>query len=417
MNLNQVIIMFRSSVSSILLVFIFFHAVGGIPNIDVQPTFFIFSTLIISIFCFQLKFNFNDFILCLICLISITFAYTLQLEYLTFKYSVTYIICILMAWYMIVLIRNGYIKELAPKTIYWIIGVYATVGFIQFFIPDFMSFLVTRSEEAALSFSSTGRGVRSLTGEPAHLGKIFSLLNILLIFLYINVRITHDIKKKLICITIFLFLVNTTISRSAYAILFHSFIVAFLLFFLYRKFFYFFMILLLISGVLFISILLNVESDIRFIKLFIAVFNNSEYLLEQGAIKRLFNIPMILNNLSYYDWYGAGMSPNSEMSSIPSPFGRFEYLVHNRGYGGYFEYVLKFGVFSIPITLIVFHFLNEIRKIVVTINGKNYYLGYFFSITLFIFLFQDGTPVNPLPLFILIYFYLNSNQLKIIKFR
>ena len=133
----------------------------------------------------------------------------------------------------------------------------------------------------------------------------------------------------------------------------------------------------------------------------------------QGAIKRLFNVPITLNNLFYFDWYGAGANPASSISSIPTPLGTFEYPVRSRGYGGYIEYLLKFGILSLPIMAILFYWLNEIRKIVIRIDGKPYYLGYFFSITLFILTFQDGSPANPLSIFLLIYIYLKGNHLRI----
>jgi hypothetical protein len=406
----------RSSVSFIFLLFIFFHAVGVVPNIDVQPNFFILSTFFISVFCFKFRFNLKDLILFLTCIVSILFAYTLQLDYLTFKYSATYIVSIFTAWYIVVLIKNGYIKEVTPKIIYAVIGIYALVGIIQFFEPGFLSFLVTRSVDSALSFVSSGRGVRSLTGEPAHLGKIFTLLNIFLIFLYINVDITSKIKRKAMFATICLFLVNMVISRSAYAILFHFLVVVFLLFFLYRKFFFFCMVSLLLSSAVFIPILLNIESDVRFVKLFIAALNNPDFLLGQGAIKRLFNIPITFNNLTYFNWYGAGAGavggPNSLIASIPTPFGKLEYLVKIRGYGGYSEFILKFGVLSAPIIAALFYSLNKIRKIVIRIDGKPYYLGYFFSIVIFVLIFQDGTPANPLPWFLLIYIYIKSYKLR-----
>jgi hypothetical protein len=403
--------MFSRFVSFIFLLSIFFHAVGGVPNIDVQPTFFIFATFFITVFCFKLKFDLKDLILLFTCLFSIVLAYIFQHDYLTIKYILTYIVCIFTAWYIIVLIKNDYLKDVTPKLIYTFICIYVLVGVVQFFKPDFLSFLVTRSEDAALSFANSGRGVRSLTGEPAHLGKIFSLLNILLIYLYVCRENTLKFKQQAIIVTISLFLINMFVSRSAYAILFHFCVLSFLLFFLYRKFFYIFVVSLVVSGVAFISILFNMETDIRFVKLFIAVFNNPDFIMAQGAVKRLFNIPMILNNITYFDWYGAGVNPKSPITSILTPFGKFEYVVKHRGYGGYFEYILKFGILSLPILFPYFYALNIIRKIVIRIKGKPYYLGYFFAITIFVFTVQDGTPVNPLPLFLLIYVYLNTKKL------
>ena len=222
----------------------------------------------------------------------------------------------------------------------------------------------------------------------------------------------RNTKLKVVFVTGLLILVNLFISRSAYAILFHFFVLAVLLFFLYRKFFFFSVTSLLVLSASFIALLVNVESEVRFINLFIAVFDNPDFLLGQGAIQRLFNIPITLNNIFYFDWYGAGIKDIAAISSIPTPLGILEYPVRNRSYGGYIEYLLKFGVLSLPVMAIIFYWLNKIRKIVIRIGGKSYYLGYFFSFTLFILTFQDGSPANPLPIFILLYIYLKSNHLR-----
>lgn len=393
--------LFQRSFEFLLIISFLFEAVGFFPGTDTQPNFIVLSTVYIFLFSRKFIFNKTSLILFFICITSIFSAFLFQSEYLNLKYSLTYIVALLTYLNMYILLTNGMLK-VSSKFVVCAIAIYAVVGFIQFFIPDFLSFMVTRSVDAAYSFAASGRGSRSLSGEPAQLGKIFIILNLLWIFIFFKERKKSLSINSTIVFSIAILFINVCVSRSFYAVFFHFMIIVLLIFFVNKKLFYTLLLVTLSSLSILTIILNNIESTNRFIGIFQMVVNDPSGLLQQGAIRRVFNIMLSLNNLSYFPWYGAGSSPDLFNATLSTPLGELSYQGASRAYGGIVEFLLKFGVFSFPIFMIYFYVLFQIfimRKV------DDIKWGAFFAISIFCMTFQDGAVAKPLPIFLFVFIY------------
>lgn len=397
--------------SSILLFSIVFQAVGIFPNTDTQPNFILLSSLFLLLYINRLKYDKVNIIVLFGCYTLLLVAFLLQAEHLLLKHFLTYTISLLSFFFIFVLVKNK-VLDPSPKFIFVVTAIYAVVGAIQFFIPDFLSFMVTRSVDAALSFAESGRGSRSLTGEPAHLGKIFIILNVLLLFCICEENKAQVKPSKLIMITLLFVLVNVLVSRSFYAVAVHISILLLLIFFTNKKLFVFLFILIFTFLGFLISLINDINSDIRFVSILNLVISNPTELLNQGAIRRVFNIPLSLNNLKYFEWYGSGSDPKTFLGTLDTPIGILRYPGLNRAYGGTIEFALKFGALSIPLFITYFFFLFRISAAKSIHRQKNVRIGLFFACSIFILTFQDGSLAKPLPMLLLAYIYINRKHLQ-----
>jgi hypothetical protein len=395
----------------VLLCSIVFQSVGVLPNADTQPNFVVLSLLFMLVCVGHLKYENISFLIFVGSYMFLLVAFIFQSEYILLKYFLTYTVSVVSFFTLFVLVKN---KVLHPTSnfILSVTSIYAFVGVVQFFIPDFLSFLVTRSVDAALSFSETGRGRRSLTGEPAHLGKVFIILNVLFLFDMCISKKSIFKPNQLIVVSVLFLLVNTLISQSFYAIFFHASILAILIFFVDKIMFTYLSVVLATFLGFFISFINDLSSDIRFVNILTLIINTPSELLNQGAIRRVFNVPLSLNNLKYFEWYGSGSDPKTFVAALNTPLGVLHYSGLNRAYGGVIEFALKFGALSIPLFITYFFLLFRISAVRIKFKEKNINIGLFFALSIFILTFQEGALAKPLPMFLLIYIYINRSCLR-----
>lgn len=392
-------------ISFILLITIFFQSVGAIKGIDTQPNFILGFLIFLPLLLTRLRCPTFFLIIFLICIISLFLGFAAHIDNITFKFSITYTASICILFIIFLLFYNGYLY-ITTRFLLGVLAIYLVVGVTQFFIPDFMSFLVTRSVDAALSFSESGRGVRSLTGEPAHLGKIITIISVLYVlevFRMNGMKVNRQQTKNLILISMLFLLCNALVARSFYAT-FNHFLLFSLLCIILRPLFTF-TTLSLIAGLFFLwlySLFLS-GSDVRIIRIFGLLIENPQVLLEFGAFRRVLNIPLTFNNLAYFGIYGAGNSDFQTVVSYPTPLGELSYMLFNRLYGGVIEFLLKFGLFSIPIMFVFISFQIVTLRLRVEVEGKIKWIGFYLFTASFIILFQDGAPAKPLPFFFCVY--------------
>jgi len=394
-----------------LLCSIIFQATGILPNADTQPNFIILSSLFLLIYLKDLKYDIVSVITFIVCYVCLLVAFSLQAEHITLKYFLTYTVSLLSFLFVFILVKNEKLN-FTSKFLIIVTAVYAFVGAVQFFIPDFLSFMVSRSVDAALSFADSGRGSRSLTGEPSHLGKVFIILNVLFLFSRSISEKPQVNPNQLILATILFLLINFLIARSFYAIFTHTSILLILIFFMNRVLFSVLLIVFVLFSSAFIVMMSGVSSDIRFVSILNILINDPSALLNQGAMRRVLNIPLSLNNLLHFDWYGSGSNPKTFQSTIDTPLGVLHYIGSNRGYGGVIEFALKFGFLSIPLFVTYFLLLFRISFVRTVFNGKSVSVGLFFALSIFILTFQDGALAKPLPMFLLAYIYINRFNLR-----
>jgi len=400
-------------INQILLITIFFQSVGLIKGIDTQPNFILTFLLFLPLLLVRIKLPLPLLIAFVICIISLLLGLLYHAESIDVKFSLTYVASICSLFAIFILYYNGYIS-INTKFLLSVLFVYLSVGVIQLFIPDFMSFLVTRSVDAALSFSESGRGVRSLTGEPAHLGKIITIISalyVLEVFRINNMSINSRQVSQLILVSMFFLLCNALVARSFYSTFNH-----FLLFFilcLTLKPLFTVTTLSLTFGVTLVWIysLYIGGSDVRIIKIFGLFIEKPQVLLDFGAFRRVLNVPLTFNNLTHFGLFGAGNSDYTIFVSYSTPLGNLDYMLFNRLYGGVTEFLLKFGVFSLPIMLVFSILQFSTLYLRVKVGSYSKWLGFYLFTASFIILFQDGAPAKPLPLFFCVYcaFLISSN--------
>lgn len=384
---------------------LFFPFVGFMPGVDTQPVFILYVLVVFPFYCKSLNVNvtflFMFFLSCTFILVCCAFDY----DYLNSKYLITYAVSLLTLFFIYISVLNGYFN-ITLRFVTCVSVIYAGVGFVQIIYPDFLANVVYRSVEAALSYSTTGRGVRSLTGEPAALGKVFTTLNVLYVFLIYQRGGTGLNRKSVIASFLFL-LVSAMISRSTYALLIHSMLIVVLLFLVNKRL----LIFLVVSAILFSSSLFAYMDnfvDVRAVKMITLLVNEPSLLLNQGAMRRVMNILISFNNLRYFGFAGAGNDPSVFLSSIVTPFGLLYYEAFNRNLGGFVEFVLKFGVFSLPLMILYFFMLFKIFLMRMSDGRKTVRLGLFFGVSVFALTFQDSSTALPLSWFIVVYLYAQS---------
>ncbi|MEZ8943713.1 hypothetical protein AB6E30_06625 [Vibrio sp. 10N.247.311.12] len=399
--------MVNSYLDRILLFSIFFQAVGFFPGIDTQPNFILLCLILFPFIISRLVVSAVPLSVLFILTCSLLAAFLFHVDNITLKTALTYLAPVFIAYAIFILNVSGCLN-LSTRFLLIVVFIYSFVGVCQFIKPDFLSFLVTRSVDAALSFSESGRGVRSLTGEPAHFGKIITIINVFFVLTYAKEKgmkfNTYDVNY-ILSVSLFLLLINVLVPRSFYSIFNHALVFYFLIVFFRPK-------LSLVILVSFVSILLVwgaslsfIDSDVRFVNILNYMLNEPQRLLDFGAFRRVMNIPLTFYNLSFFGPYGAGDSDFSIYTSFSTPLGELYYNVFGRLYGGVFEYTLKFGVFSIPILACVLLLMCSALKLRVFVNGQSSNLGGWLLFALFLILFQDGAPAKPLPIFLLIYTY------------
>lgn len=393
-----------------LVLFLLFPFVGLIPNIDIQPLFFFYGLGILIICLYKIEISIISICGFFLIFSLLFLRFIVEIDYLSLTYILKYSLSILTPFLIYILIKNN-ILIVKRKHLVYAALIYSVVGIIQLFYPYFLVGLVSRSPDAIESLIQSNRGVRSLAPEPADYGKVLATLNILLIFSFSKFNYKYS-TNKLLTYSFVLLLVNAITSQSAYAVVYHTFIFLLLLVVLRRgRHFILYGSILVLLGISYY--LYASETGSRILIILQAVFTNSELLMEQGAFRRLMNIPININNALEFGIFGAGNSTERIPTSIPTIFGEFSYLASNRNLGGFIEYVLKFGVLSIPIFLFYFYMLFEIALVKTTIENETYRIGLWLSIVLFMYSIQDGSPNNPLTWFSIIYIYMNKDWLRV----
>jgi len=198
----------------------YFPFVGFVPNMDLQPLFFASAVIFLFLFGLKIKVDLFFLFLLIISLFSITLQFVFWEENSDFKYFITYLMALFAIFFFYVCLAEGADVFLSSRLILVSFIVYASVGMVQLIYPDFLANAVTRSVDAALSYAETGRGARSLTGEPSSLGKVFSLLNALYVLHLVWYKKSINANKLILISFVFLG-ASILISRSAYAVIVH----------------------------------------------------------------------------------------------------------------------------------------------------------------------------------------------------
>ena len=155
----------------ILILFIFFPYIGFVPGVDIQPFYILTSIFLILLYSHKLKIPKNDLFVIVLSSCFIIFR-VLFFNHTTISLIPIFKLCVslLTPITIFILIKNKIIVanyKFIQISLFVVVG----IGIIQLIFPDFLTFLVSRSEESIERLISSGRGVRSLFSEPSSFGK------------------------------------------------------------------------------------------------------------------------------------------------------------------------------------------------------------------------------------------------------
>jgi|SRR5690554_604187 len=380
----------------------YFPFVGGYPGTDLQPFFFISAIAISVLFLNYFKFAVEVVIAFLVSIFFIILWAVLYLDSIDMNFLAVYLVAIFTMFFF-----YGFYGAvdvgLTKGCILLVATVYAVVGAVQLVIPDFMASLVQRSVEAALSFDATGRGVRSLTSEPSALGKVFTSLNVLYVFVSVWRRPKTG-EGELLGVSLLFFLVSALLARSAYALSMHLFLILILWSLLSFRTFVVAGVIAVASAMLFGTLLFLFAQQVegvRALSLLVAISSDPDFVLSQGAMRKVFNIPITIDSLRFFGLAGSGNSGESYFSSVWTPWGALDYEVRARALGGFVEFLLRFGMFGLPIFILYAYFLFNVFRVKCFVNSKRVRVGIYFGVAVVVLSMQDSSPALPMSLLIL----------------
>lgn len=397
--------------SFLLALTVLFPEVGLVKSSDVQPNFFFLASFLTFFFLGRMKLKKIVFIYFTFCLLFLLLSFIVHYENVTWTYIFKYSIALISFFLCYILYSNGFLS-LSNKLIVFAIVVYSLVAIVQFIIPDFLTFMVSRSQtQTTEDLISTGRGMMSLTGEPSHFGKVITILNLLYVFNSLTSEQRNFNNYSLLFVSIFLFFLNASLSQSFYAVAIHLVCLIGIFYILNRAFTYILLASLVFWFVSIITYLSVVYPDLRIIAVATDLILNPESLLMQGAMVRVMNIPLTLVNLSNFGFWGSGNSSIIFTNQIDLGIGILEYTATNRLFGGFIEYILKMGILSAPLVMAYIYIMVTIGKLKLVLLGLRRSVGIIFSGMLLLLSLQDGSLASPLMIFAIVHIFLKSKVL------
>jgi hypothetical protein len=396
--------------SFLLALTVLFPEVGLVKSSDVQPNFFFLASFFTFIFLGRMKLKKIEFINFTFCLLFLLLYFIVHYENVTWTYIFKYSIALISFFLCYILYSNGFLS-LSNKLIVFAIVVYSLVAIVQFIIPDFLTFMVSRGQtQTAEDLLSTGRGMMSLTGEPSHFGKVITILNLLYVFNSLTSEQKNFNNYSLLFVSIFFFFLNASLSQSFYAVAIHLVCLIGIFYILNRAFTYILLASLVFWFASIITYLSVVYPDLRIIAVATDLILNPESLLMQGAMVRVMNIPLTLVTLSNFGFWGSGNSSIIFTNQIDLGIGILEHTATNRLFGGFIEYILKMGVLSAPLVIAYLYMIITICRLKLVLTGSIRSVGIIFAGLVLFLSLQDGSLASPLMIFAVVCIFLKSKE-------
>lgn len=374
---------------------IFFPYIGLMQGADVQPTFILFSGMLFLLLIN--KVSRSSLLLLLVMIISGFLVLFMGINLTPSKLILVYIVSLLTPFFIYNFVINNKIV-INLNFLYFILFIYLFIGVVQLFYPEFLTFLVTRDNADQLIAS--GRGSKSLTGEPSQFGRVIMLINVLFLFQKIVINKNVNLKKYLY-FSVVLLILNVFLSRSFYAFALHFLIVFLFSYYVSKKYLVVFSFLSVFSLLL---LYMYIDPSSRFYIILDALATNPDFIFSQGAIRRVLNVPISIYASYQYGAFGAGFSgSNLLVSSMPFFGYDIPFAIFGRNLGGLIEYYLRLGILSLPLFSVYFLLLLKSCSVKSFYKGKKNSIGYFFAFCVFILTFLDGSPSDPMKWYLLIY--------------
>lgn len=302
----------------------------------------------------------------------------------------------LISAYLMYDLRHEFFRMLTKRLVVSILFAYLFVGIVQlFFGADMFSFLVARDSEQALIARESGRGVRSLTGEPQQFGDL-----LLAIYLLSQLALTKEkVEEKKT------YRKNTKYLNSAkwnweFITLLGIVLLAQSS---YSTAIYFGILLVkitpsinmrILKWILLTCIVVYLGWQTGYLQrwsyIFNTLFQNPDLLLQQGAIVRLMN--PVITIFGILECFPSGLAACEPVSvTIPLYVATMDYVISARVQGGILEPLLIMGLAGIPIAitfLLIFASLVKAKS----------FAGVFGCLLIA----QSGAPFNPLIILVIV---------------
>ena len=401
----------KTRLGSLVTIILYFPYVGFLENFDIQPIFFgaAMAGLLARLGSQRtVAIRLSSVLLALLFILLPAARFLLQslsdavtsASVLSFAVTSFHILVIITCS---ALIRTRIFVD-SPRILWWVIAVHLGVGVIQFFVPGFLSFLVYRGFQ---ELAETGRGVRSLTSEPAVFGYTLSLLNV-----YVVYMLTFRYRASARCVLLMslgLLAANLVLAASFYSVFWHFIILLALVFFLDKRLF------VLASLGCFASFNLLPMAyqyfDNRFFYIMEIALNDPLLLYEQGAFLRVLNVPISLYGGFFHGPFGSGFAPPYTVSGGIRIFENapFYFDVGDRNAGGIVEFYLRLGLLALPILWWYFCSLLKISRLSWPIGRGQFPIGRWAAISIFILSFLYNSMANPL-IWLIFFLFLQKAQ-------
>ena len=229
--------------------------------------------------------------------------------------------------------------------------------------------------------------MRSLASEPAVLGHL--LICFWIIYLYL-IRNQNNYKFYAIRSSLIFLFLSVTIPGSFYSAFFLFLLVILLIFELLPKWQSIPITSVSIGLAILLPSLVYFDTSFRFFYILDVIYNNPSSILEQGAMRRLLNIPISLNAGLEHGILGSGFSTESVRISQTFLGEKLFFYVSDRNMGGLVELFLRLGILSIPIFIVFFISLGFLK---IENNTK---LNNFFRIASMYIIFTYSSLANPI---------------------
>lgn len=386
----------RSRILDCLLLFsIFFPYLGILQGADVQPTFILLASIFFILIIKKTSLSAVIFLIMMLLLGLLVFLS--EFDNAPSKLILVYVVSLLTPFFIFTFLSNGK-SVVSLKFVYAALFIYISTGVIQLFYPEFLSFLITRDNTEQLLAS--GRGVKSLTGEPSQFGRVLVLLNIVYLFERIIVLKSVDLKSCL-RFSFFLIVVNVILTRSFYAFSIHLMLVMFFSYYVSKRYLLFFVIV----SILGLTFTYNfIDQSSRFYIILNAISTNPDFIFSQGAIRRVLNVPISIYASYQYGLLGAGFSgSNLLISSLPFFGYEIPFAILGRNLGGFVEFYLRIGILSLPFFTVYFYYIYKCCFLKIGHHPKLISIGCFFAFSVLFLTLFDGSPSDPMKWYVFIY--------------
>ena len=385
-----------------------FPYIGIIKGIDIQPNFLVVVIVMLLIYACnkRISLEMGFFTLILITIVFCFIRYVTQnglmadsiesIEAMRGMLTSCFHLIVILVCHTVVGAR---LLPNSPTYIILATLIYVAVGGIQLIDSSFMSSFVYRGYQ---NLVDGGRGVRSLTSEPAVFGNLLLTLNCLLVYYGVVkkwfLRSLHVTNFTLLSATMLL-------SMSFYAVFYHLIAIIFFLYLTDRKLFIVSLTILGIVSVLLITT--PFSTDLRLLYILKTLIESPVSLYDQGAMLRVLNVPISIIGSIHYGPLGSGFAPSHLVhGTVPFlPSLPYSFTVGDKNMGGLVELFLRLGLLSVPLLYWYFFSLYRVCRLKIILESRITRLGLWFAFVVFLVTFTYSSIGNPIIwlLFFLVY--------------